>query len=234
VRTWPVLWLTACGRLDFESAPRDAAVADDAPVDVADAAEPVVAPTCGASLIFRDDFTNAIPGPLFSVNNDPGITMSENNDRANVNFQATVPANNFAFYTTTAKYTVADLCVIADVATLPQNEGFALLKVRAGMREVEFFVSKSLFHLRTHENSALEDIVGIAPDAALRFWRVRVQNNIVHWDTSTDDITYLERHARADWFTDTTADIIIGGGAADPGTTGADIAQFESVTATGP
>ena len=229
-----VILLTACGRIDFSATPRDASV--DGPADAAgDAIEPIIAPACGDSLHFRDDFDDGIAAPLFVVDNDPGISMSESGGSANVDFQATVGANQFAFYRSTTTYPAADLCVIAEVSALPQNsDGFALLKVRAAGREAEFFMSRGVFHLRTHDAGALEDVVGIGVDTALRFWRVRVQNDVVSWDVSTDNITYFERHSLPGLFVEPNADILIGGGTADTSTTGVDVAKFESVTATGP
>jgi hypothetical protein len=229
--------LSACGRLDFEARPRDAAQALDQAIDtvvIDSPADATLAPACGAMPLLLDDFDNQIPGPLFSVNNDPNITMSEDNGAAEINFGLTVAPNNFAFYNSTSSFPLGGLCVVAEVLEIPSNGGYALLKLRSSTSEAEFFVSKDSLELRTHENMVIDTITLFEPDATLRFWRFRIQNDAVSWDLSADGVTYFEYRIAPGLFGGANAFITLGAGAANLGTTGMAIARFERITATGP
>jgi hypothetical protein len=227
---WPFLLIaSACGRIDFQARPRDAAIDT-----VADAMpDGIVAPSCGPPILMQDEFDDGVAAPLFVVDNDPGMTMSEAGGTANANFGVTVAEDQFAFYRSAQTFPVDGLCVVVEVKQLPQNGGFGLLKVRAGSREAEFFTSLSTFDLRTHDTNVLQTIDSVAFDPTLRFWRIRVQDDTVYWDLSSDAVTYHQQLAKPGLFVTTTADAILGGGASSGGTTGADAARFERIVVTG-
>ena len=225
-----LLVCAACGRLQFDATTADGAASDALPgIDAA-----IIAPPCGTTPVFTDDFTDTMSQPLFDPDNDPGVFVSEGGGFLDVNFQASVAQFNFAYYLSSSTYVVEGLCVYAEVANLPANGGVGLLKIETfgGALAAEFFVSRSFMILRAHE-SGIATGPTLPGDASLRYWRLRTQGGVTYWDVSRDNVTYYQLGG-TDVVMAPMVFILVGGGAPTSGTTGVDVLRFERVWATGP
>ncbi|HTL37771.1 MAG TPA: hypothetical protein VL326_31785, partial [Kofleriaceae bacterium] len=201
------------------------------PVNVIGLSCPI--PACGTTALLTDNFDDTVPGPSFTKGADTGLTVTESSGHVDVTFAASVAANAYGWYASSATYTANGLCTAIEVSQIPSNGGAAYFKLASGTTEIEFFESSGTLSLR-YKNPTLVTQKTVPMDlAAHRFWRIRQQGGTTYWDTSPDGINYLEQVSTANVFTPTTGTITFGAGTFTSVVNGGN-ARFESVNAKGP
>lgn len=227
--------VASCGRLRFDASTTDGDAGLDGPLGEAAPDGLPLAPPCGTQVLVSDDFTGTSPDPLFACTMDPGMTCSEGGGLASVVFTPPIAVYQFALYVTTSAYPVDGLCVTAEIAALPGDEGAVFYKIE-GMRELEFVIGRTVVQMRTQTNNVVDEgsMTQRTPDPSWTVWRLRAQGTNGFWEVSSDGVTFYELREEPGLFASSpTAKLVIGAGTIVDSNV-ADVASFESLRATGP
>lgn len=212
-----VIALAGCGRLNYDDmARRDGEVIADVPGFSLDASvfpDGVAAAPCGTSVLLADGFDDGVPGPLFAAFTDADLTLSEPAGVWRIDFAPVVAPGKYAGYHSTSLYAPEGLCATIEVLAVPSGDGTLFMKLGSASQQIEFFEYGGTLELRTHMGNAVAVLARLAFDPAQhRFWRLRQQGGITHWDTSPDDVQYVT-HVSTTFVTASELEYVIGGGA---------------------
>jgi hypothetical protein len=226
--------LAACGRLGFHER-ADAPVTADVPglsLDATTFADGMIAPPCGTSVLFADDFEDGAPGAELFTYADPGLTLSEPG-HLRVDFAATVSPGSYAGYKTLMAYAPEGVCGTVEVLAVPSGEGTMYMKLWAMTEQLEVFEHNNVLEMRTQLGPAVATLHAMVFDpVAHRFWRLRQQGGVTYWDTSPDGVVFVS-HVSTTFLTAAMVQFELGAGAFGT-VSGAGSARFDNARLTGP
>lgn len=235
-------WTTAaCGRLGFTDQ-LDANPGGDAPVDDAPGSDALLRP-CTGPVIFDDHFDDGAAGPLFGVEGDTEVAVTETGGEVVFELAGVLSMYTFRSYRTLTTYPLAGLCVVFEVSQFPAADGAsAFAKIFDTTTVAETFLYRSggngIMSFRTqvgatYGTGTVDQYVDIEFDPALRFWRLQQIGNRTYWDVSTDGTHFVEYARHDDLFSEPDVYVDFGAGTvldvADAG-----IIAFERITVRGP
>jgi hypothetical protein len=206
-----LLTVAACGRLDFETHNAvDATILDGV-------AAPV---SCGSNVLLDDPFDDTVAAPLFMAYTQTGMTTDETAGAVSFVFSPSVGAGRYSGYETTTLYSSQEMCATVELTEVPSSEGLGYFNIVGGTEKIEFIVYRGNLELRT-VTTATPASIGVLPfdPIAHRFWRLRQQGGVTHWDVSADGAPFFML-ASTTFFTQTTARTAVGAGGVSTTTNG--------------
>ncbi len=207
----------------------DAGTAVDATADAAPALR------CGTIALLTDDFADGVIGPAWDDSFDNAVTMAETGGE--LVFTMPAGATGSAAYVSDSSYDLRGARLWVEVLEVPDpattQEAQLILRTDVDDRVV-MKVEAGTLHMYHRDEGVQGGLLSIPYQAAdHRFWALREDNGVLHFETSTDGATWQPRHSIDQPPVDLSQVIVQLGAAAYDGSTVDGLVRFDDLNGGG-
>jgi hypothetical protein len=189
--TFVAVVLTGCGRVGFDAvASRDGST--ESTVDAKTFLD--ASSVCGA-VPFNDGFDDGVPGPAWTIVNDPGVTVGEVNGALQIALPPT--ATSYGRYNSTCTSDLSERSVSVEVTgvvgSAPGVQMYLMLAVDGPNNlGIQYELGTVRAFWRVGDVYTDLDVLTYDP-VAHRHWRVAIAGGQIRWDVSPDGIEWTMR-----------------------------------------